>query len=75
MHFVVSNFINANEYYQMNNNNKDLKEGLLFTLALYFLGAIDFSNPISYIVIISCAINIGFPSYRILICFLRDVKK
>ena len=44
---------------------KNLYTGLLFGLFLFFVGAIDFQNYISYPVIISVFILIIFPMYNI----------
>lgn len=50
----------------MKKDKEGIYKGLLFGGTLYLLGAIDFTNPISYIFIIAIAIIIGFPTYRIL---------
>lgn len=50
----------------MKNEFEDLYTGLIFGIALYFLGAIDFYEPISYVVIIAVAINIVFPLFKII---------
>ena len=51
---------------------KNLYTGLLFGLFLFFVGAIDFQNYISYPVIISVFILIIFPVFNIL---KRLIKK
>lgn len=49
----------------MKKDKEDIYTGILFGLALYILGAIDFTNPISYILIFAVAINIGFPIFNV----------
>jgi hypothetical protein len=50
----------------MKKNKEDIYTGILFGLVLYTLGAIDFTNPVSYIVIFAVAINIGFPVFNMI---------
>ena len=45
---------------------KNIGTGLTFGLFLFFLGAIDFQNPISYILIFAIGIIIVFPVYNII---------
>tara|TARA_B110000093_G_C12938651_1_gene397024 strand:+ start:1182 stop:1358 length:177 start_codon:yes stop_codon:yes gene_type:complete len=40
--------------------------GLILGLFLYFLGAIDFQNPISYILILAIGIIIIIPAFNII---------
>ena len=49
----------------MKKDKEGIYKGLLFGGTLYLLGAIDFTNPISYIFIIAIPIIIGFSTYRI----------
>lgn len=53
---------------------EDLSTGIVFGLFLYFLGAIDFYQPISYVVIVAVAIIIFFPLFKIVKDFLLTIK-
>jgi hypothetical protein len=50
----------------MKKDKEEIYTGLVFGIFLYFVGAIDFTNPISYIVIFAVAINIGFPVFNMI---------
>lgn len=45
----------------MKKDKEDIYTEILFGVALYILGVIDFTNPISYISILAVAISIEFP--------------
>ncbi|WP_298762913.1 hypothetical protein [uncultured Polaribacter sp.] len=53
---------------------EDLSTGIVFGLFLYFLGAIDFYQPISYVVIVAVAIIIFFPLFKIVKDSLLTIK-
>ncbi len=61
----MKNNFKTSQDFKMNKDLKNLYTGLLFGLFLFFVGAIDFQNYISYPVIISVCIIIVFPMYNI----------
>lgn len=53
---------------------EDLSTGIIFGFVLYFLGAINFYQPISYVVIVAVAIIIFFPLFKIVKDSLLTIK-
>ena len=50
----------------MKKDKKEIFTALLFSGFLYFVGAIDFTSPISYFVIIALLIILGVPIFNLL---------
>ena len=50
----------------MKKDEESIFTGVILGVFLYFVGAIDFSNPISYVLILSLGIIIGLPLYNIM---------
>lgn len=52
---------------KMKKDKKNIYFGVIFGLFLYFIGAINFQEPLSYVLILAIGIIIIFPVFNIII--------